>query len=354
VPRGDRLPFPMTLRVALARFAVAGSPVPVDWARSWAWHHPALAPRTPQTRCAQEFDQLFAVRYAQRYGTGLVPRATGAPLEVWYEPASPGLAGVSLSRADLPDVLREPAATRQLGVLVDSVTGALDPYSRWLAKIPYGRGTLAATALLPAELLDRRAGPLGHLLSWANAHLDGRPSAVIDATEFSAFWATARPEQMAKDEAASLALVLSRVGLGVEPDVRFGGPPLAKGPVVLFRLDDAPADPRPAYLTAATMVHLAASVAVASGTDTDRDIDTEIDTDIDRDTVVEGAVAELATTVRLATAERARLGARLRWLLAARATAPDTNTPTSSQHDQSHLKRAAPFAIEVFSVSEFM
>jgi hypothetical protein len=111
---------------------------------------------------------------------------------------------------------------------------------------------------------------------------------------------------MAKDEAASLALVLSRVGLGVEPDVRFGGPPLAKGPAVLFRLDDdAPERPRTAYLTAATMVHLAASVAAAS----------------DIDTVVETTIAEVATTVRLTTAERARLEARLRWLLAAQVTA---------------------------------
>lgn len=304
-PGGERSPVPMTLRVGLAGFAVDGLPVPADWARSWTWYHPALVPRTPQTRCAQEFDRLFALRYTQRFGTGLVPRSTGAPLEIWYEPASPGLTGVGLNRTDLPDVLKEPAATRELGVLVDSVTGALDPYSRWLGKTPSGRGSLAATALLPAELLNRDSGPLGHLLSWANAHLDGRSSAVIDAAEFSAFWSTASPERMAKDEAATLALVLSRVDLGVEPDVRFGGPALAPGPAVLFRLDDdAPDGPSSGYLAATTMLHLAASVVPAAD-----------------DSIVDQSVAELATIVRLTSAEGSRLRARLRWLLAAGVTA---------------------------------
>ena len=354
-PRRERLPVPMALRVALAGFAAAGAPVPAAWARSWAWYHPAVVPRTPQTRCAQEFDRLFALRYTQRHGAGLVPRPTGAPLEVWYEPASPGLTGAGLSRADLPDVLSEPTATRELGVLVDSVTGALDPYSRWLAKTPNGRGTLAATALLPAELLDRDAGPLGHLLSWANAHLDGRPSAVIDAAEFTSFWSIARPDRMAKDEAASLALVLSRVGLGVEPDVRFGGPALARGPAVLFRLDgDAPDGPRAGYLTATTMLHLAASVvsvvgsaaaaghaggqaAEQSGRQAEQD---------DIDTVVETSVSELATTVRLTAAERPRLRARLLWLLAAGVTATGLSRRIAAL-SQAEREAAGQFLIAV-------
>ena len=319
--RGERLPVPMALRVALAEFAAAGMPVPVTWARSWAWYHPALFPRTPQTRCAQEFDRLFALRYAQRFGAGLIPRPSGAPLEIWHQPANPGLTSVGLSRADLPDVLKEPTATRELGALADAVTGALDPYSRWLAKTPEGRGTLAATALLPTELLDRDVGQLGHLLSWANAKMEGRPNAIIDAAEFAAFWSTARPERMAKEEAASLALVLSLVGLGVEPDVRFGGPALAPGPAVLFRLDDdAPDGPRSDYLTATTMLHLAASVVSVAGSAAGaRQAGRPADSD-DIDRVVDTGVAELARTVRLTAAEQTRLRARLRWLLAAGAT----------------------------------
>jgi hypothetical protein len=331
----DRWPVPIALRVAIAGFAVTGRPVPADWARSWAWYHPSLFPRTPQTRCPQEFERLFAVRYARRFAAGLVPQATARPpIRIGYSPASTGIDAVVLDRPDLPDVLEEPIATRELGALVDSVTDALTPYSRWLARTPGGLGSLASTALLPAELLDLDGGPLRNLLTWANAHLDGQFAAVIDASEFSAFWSTANPAGMSRDESASLALILARAGLGVEPDVRFGGPTLAAGPAVLFRLDREAGDaPSPGYLAATTMLHLAAAVALATGqgsTPADRTgvrqegsrsrLDPEQSTanDARSDPVdnTNAIITGLAAEVRLSVTERSRLAARLRWLFA--------------------------------------
>jgi hypothetical protein len=299
----DRWPVPMTLRTALAGFAVTGRPVPADWARSWAWYHPSLFPRTPQTRCPQEFERLFAVRYTRRFAAGLVPQAVARPpIRIGYSPASPGIDAVVLDRPDLPDVLEEPMVTRELGALADSVTDALTPYSRWLARTPGGLGSLASTALLPAELLDLDPGPLRHLLTWANAHLDGQFAAVIDAAEFSAFWSITDPAGMSRDEASSLALILARAGLGVEPDVRFGGPALAPGPAVLFRLDREAADaPSPGYPAAITMLHLAAAVALTTGHPDDS---------------TNAIITGLAAEVRLSVTERSRLAARLRWLFA--------------------------------------
>jgi hypothetical protein len=224
--------------------------------------------------------------------------------------------------------------TRELGALVDSVTDALTPYSRWLARTPGGLGSLASTALLPAELLDLDPGPLRHLLTWANAHLDGQFAAVIDASEFSAFWSTTDPAGMSRDEASSLALILARAGLGVEPDVRFGGPALAPGPAVLFRLDREAADaPSPGYPAAATMLHLAAVVALATGqgsTPADRtgvcqdpsrsrgdaEQSTASRARSDPDDCTNAIITGLAAEVQLSVTERSRLAARLRWLFA--------------------------------------
>lgn len=304
VPGLDRWPVPMALRVALAGFALTSRPVPADWARSWAWYHPSLFPRTPQTRCPQEFEQLFAVRYARRFAAGLVPQAADSPpIRIGYSPASPGIDAVVLDRPDLPDVLQEPRATRDLGTLVDAITDALTPYSRWLARNPGAHGSLASAALLPDEVLDRPPSPIRQLLAWANTHLDGKFAAVIDASEFSAFWSTSDSSGMSRDEAASLALILARAGLGVEPDVRFGGPALAPGPAVLFRLDRGAADvPSPGYLAATTMLHLAATVALAAGSDP-------------KDSA-NAIITGLAAEVRLSVTERSRLAARLRWLFA--------------------------------------
>jgi hypothetical protein len=318
--RRDRWPVPVALRAGLARFAVSGTPVPADWARSWAWYHPSLFPRTPETRCPQEFDRLFAVRYARRFTAGLVPQSAGRPpVRIGYRPASPGIDAVVLDRRDLPDVLEEPRATRELGALADSVTDALTPYSRWLARTPGGLGSLASTTLLPADLIDPGDGPLRQLMIWANAHLDGQFAAVIDASEFSAFWSTADPARMSRDEAKSLALVLHRAGLGVEPDMRFGGPALAPGPAVLFRLDrtadhDAARSPSPGYLAATTLLQLAAIIMGAP-----RPGSTPADRTGTRSSFAETAnavITALAAELPLSVTERSRLTARLRWLLA--------------------------------------
>src|SRR5262249_60283968 len=132
---------------------------------------------------------------------GVAPSENVPALRTAYPPPNPGLPATLACREDLPDVLREPRCTRELGRLVDDVTAALDPYSRWLARFPEGRGSLAATALLPPELVDPDDGRLGALREWTAAHLDGRPSALIDAAEFRRFWSSAVPQPMTRHEA---------------------------------------------------------------------------------------------------------------------------------------------------------
>jgi TerB-C domain len=193
--------------------------------------------------------------------------------------------------------------------VVDSVTDALTPYSRWLARTPGGRGSVASTALLPDDLLDHDPGPLRPLLTWTNAQLDGRHTVVVDGRDFGPFWSTADPATMSREESASLAVVLARVGLGVEPDVRFAGPALGPGPVVLFRLDpQAEERPSPGYQGATTMLGLAAALPggppVPGREDQHRLDDT-----------VNQMITALAAEVQLTVGERSRLAARLRWQL---------------------------------------
>lgn len=312
-PAGGRASVPMTVRVALARFAAAAAPVPADWARAWVRHHPALTPRSVQARCPDEFDRLFALRYRDRHGAGLVPPDDVPGVRLRYQPASSGLTATLVCREDLPDVLAEPRSTRTLTALVDAVAAALDPYSRWLARFPQGRGSLVAATLLPAELVDPDRGPLGALRVWAEARLDGRPWRVIDAAEFWAFWSTATPERMTRDEAATFIGVLALLGIGVEPDVRFGTPALAPGPAVLFRLgrpaNGRPAADRPAarFRAAAAVARCAAAVASAAG---------PVDPEGQVGAAVLATVRDLAAPLRLDPGDAPRLTARLGWLLA--------------------------------------
>jgi hypothetical protein len=342
---------PMAVQVTLARFAATATPVPADRALAWIGHHPALTRRATQERCPAEFDRLFTLRYHARHGAGLVPPDDAAGIRLRYQPASPGLTATLVCREDLPDVLREPRCTRELVRLVDDVAAALDPYSRWLARFPEGRGSLAATSLLPAELVDPCGGRLGALREWAQAHLDGRPRALIDGAEFWRFWSSAAPERMARDEAAAFIEVLALLGVGVEPDVRFGAPPLADGPAVLFRPTESrwlagpaqapahenrwlagpaqapahenrwlagpaqapahegtPDRPGGRFAAAAMIARCAAAVASAAGPVDPQGVAAE---------AVLATVPDLAMALRLAPAEQPRLTARLCWLLAA-------------------------------------
>jgi hypothetical protein len=308
-PQADRGPAAssMAVRVALARFAAAAAPVPADWARVWARDHPALTRRSAQVHCPEEFDRLFARRYHDRHGSGLVPPDDVPGIRLRYRPSSPGLTATLVCREDLPDVLAEPRSARALGALADEVAAALDPYRRWLARFPQGRGSLAATTLLPLELVDAGRGELGALRVWAETRLDGRPWTVVDAAGFAAFWSTATPDRMARDEAAALLAVLALVGVGVEPDVRFGAPALAAGPALLFRLNRAAADrPGTRFRAAAAVARCAAAVASAAG---------PVDPRSPAGAAVLATVRDLAALFRVDPDEDVRLTARLAWLL---------------------------------------
>lgn len=301
-------PTRMAVRLALARYAATAAPVPAEWALAWAGHHPALTRRSAQARCPEEFGRLFVMRYRSRHGAGLVPPEGVPGIRLRYQPVSPGLAATLVCREDLPDVYAEPRCGRALGALVDGVAAALDPYSRWLARFPEGRGTLAATTMLPAELVDPGSGQLGALRVWAESRLDGRARAVVDAAELGRYWPMAAPDRMPRDEAIALLTVLALLGFGVEPDTRFGAPTPAPGPAVLFRLGRPVADrPGARFPAAAAAIRCAAAVASAAG---------PVDPAGAVGTAVLATAADLAALLRLEPGEDLRITARLAWLLA--------------------------------------
>lgn len=296
-------PAPMTLRIALGDLAADDKPIPANWALAWAWYHPEIYARTPANRCATEFAELFLLRYENRYGAGLKVRDTGRPVKVNYYTASAGIGNAELEMTGIPDVFESPAAGRALRDIFDKVTDELDPYSRWLGRNPdpTPRQALAGAALLPGDLATSNR-EVADFRSWLEQALSGREQAVIDGTEILARWPVTNPEKMAKSETTALAALMAQFDVGVEPDVRFGGPPITPSPVVLFRTGPAsPASATPMYSAATTLLHLAAVVAAADGAVS----------------LVEQThlVEHLDAALHLTEGERTRLSAHLTWLL---------------------------------------
>jgi tellurite resistance protein len=298
---------PLLIRLGLATFAAAGRSLPASWALAWVESHPDVHLRTPTRRCREEFTSLFSLRYGARYGDGMVVKPNKTKLTVTYRPASGGFHGeVSLSVGDLSDVSALSAPVRKLAELAHSCSDELDAYSRWLGRHPDGAGTLPAVALLPAELAAGAHGEADELCRWVDSQLDAASEVVIDGTALTRRWPSATADKLTKADAVALAQLLGRRGYGMEPDVRFGGPPLSAGPAVVFRLaPNAPTAAGPAYRAATVLLQLAAAVSGADG---------EV-SDAER----RHLAMHLEGSLHLAAAERRRLTAHLSWLVEAEA-----------------------------------
>jgi uncharacterized tellurite resistance protein B-like protein len=298
---------PLALKVVLGRLVASGQSVPAALARQWAEHHPEVYFRTPSQRCADEFKRLFDIRFGEHYGEGmgLDPVSRLPALKAEYRPASGSYhSTIRVDVGDLPDVSSFSRPVQELASLTSAVEEELDPYSRFLGRNPDQRDSLRALALLPEVLLrDHPSAALARLKQWLSGYGAREVGQALNAGEFLAHWSFENSEKPRKAELTAYLQLLSRLGFGVEPDVRFDGPkPDPDSRVVVFRLpSNAPAAPSREYAAVATIVRLAAAVMGADG---------EISETEER--VVEQHLGEV---LDLSGPEKARLKAHLTWLL---------------------------------------
>lgn len=267
---GWQLPF--AVRLGLGQLSAAGLPIPANWALAWYLGHPEVSLRTPARRCPEEFAELFTRIYTERHGDGLTLRAKRADLTYWYQPASAGYPGGIKIPFGVPDVADRPMQLAKLRDIGEAACTALDAYSRYLGRNPAAAGTPAALALLPAGI-DRPAdAAAAALLDWARTALAGQHRVDASAADLIARWPATSPAtrggRLARPDALLLAQLLDRAGIGVEPDVRFGGTaPHPTERVVLFTRATPPVSaPGPAYPAALALTTLVALVAAADGT----------------------------------------------------------------------------------------
>ena len=297
---------PAAVRVGIGRHIANGSGIPAEWALSYLRHHPDAALRTPATRCRSEFDELFAMRYKAQFPDGMTVRRPAAKVQIQYRPASGGIrSGVSRTLYTVPDIRAISGPLNTLKDLSVECMDALDAYSRFVGRFPDEVDGAAASALLPDELLPSHGGQIvADLRAWTSQVLANGASVVVPLGELVQRWSPGRVEKLAKRDASSLASLLAKIGVGLEPDVRFGSPaPKGGSDAVLFRLPDgAAAAPSAVYAAAMTLVRLTAAVAAADGTISAPE---------------QQHLAEHTEHVLgLDTAERARLGAHFAFLAA--------------------------------------
>jgi TerB N-terminal domain/TerB-C domain len=232
---------PDSLKVGLGRIVANGQPVPCEWAFAWLLSDPQSYLRTPAHRCRNEFARLFTIRYQEHYGEGFKIKRNKTRLEVKYYPASRSLGAANIEVGNLPDVTALQVPIEALRELAGKCTDALDPFSRWLGRHPDDAGSLAGMALLPAALLGSvESKDLRALFDSLERHLGEDQECVMAGEELIRQWPGGPRTKLSKADSLSLCQLLSKNGYGIEPDVRFGGPPLHGGDVVLFRQPEHP------------------------------------------------------------------------------------------------------------------
>jgi hypothetical protein len=180
---------PLTLRVAVARLAASGQPVSPEWALVWLRNHPAAYLRTPADRCAEEFDELFKLRYRDEHPDGMPLTKTKQRIELDYRPASNGFGGrIEATLGELPDVAWEETNVDRLREVASQCADALDSYSRYLGKNPDGRGSPDAVGLLPQALLRSHGGStVRDLETWLDSTVSD-DFTVVDIDDLIAVW----------------------------------------------------------------------------------------------------------------------------------------------------------------------
>jgi tellurite resistance protein len=261
--------FPMKLRIGLAQLAADGVPLSPEWALAWVESDPEYRLRTPARRCKDEFKRLFQQAYKEIYGEGLLLIPNKTKLKIQYRPASASFCGgMELTAGELSDVAVQRTPRNQLRKIADECTDQLDTYSRYSGRNNDKQNSLIAWSMLPAKLIvGSKIKEIQTLKKWIDEKMKTSKTVQIKLSEILEQISSSSQKAIEKREFQALSQLLSKLGVGIEPDLRFGSPLVASGPIILFTLpSNAPNAPSLEYSIASTVIRLATAVSAADGT----------------------------------------------------------------------------------------
>jgi len=291
-------------KLCLGQISSLRKALSAEWAYIWLRGDPTTRLKTSAQRCPDEFKRAFLERYTQTFGEGMPLPQNKTRLKLLHLPASPSLqGGTHLEKTlDLPDVTVLSSPMRKLQAIANECMSQLDTYSRFLGRNPDKAGSADALLELPFTLWpDEHRKPIEQLRTTISKA--GKPL----TTKFEKLqglfpnW-----HDVNRQRYLSLSQALAEAGMGIEPDLRFGGKlPSSDETVVLFSDDAASTFQKPTseYGAAALTLHLATSVSAADG-----DVGNE-----ERQLLLH----QLEDWLHLSDSSRRRLQAHLRLLLAA-------------------------------------
>jgi len=211
----------LSFKVNLAKTIANGNPVTAPLALEWLKNTFEYSLKTPARRCEKEFNQLFQIRFSEKFGEGISVKPNKTKLRLSYHAASNGVHGVDLELGDLPDpsVLKGPI--KKLIPIAEQCTEELSSYSRYLGKADTSRNDIAALMLLPKELANEANSPvIESFKSWANQIISSNDG-LTTVKDFWTHTGTPLPKAFNKKENELVANLAAKAEIGIAPDQRF-------------------------------------------------------------------------------------------------------------------------------------
>lgn len=260
-----------------ARLAAVGT-LTADEALMWLVAEPNTMLRTPAARCFDEFVVFWRLRFSQSYPKGLAAKPQDT-INLVYRAASGAFeVAVPGPHKNYPDISATSQSLAELRQLAQACTDELEPFSRLIGRQPSARHSMAAVALLPAELqLTTTSEVLTTFKREVHALIGSRGSANPVARSILALAGIdiGGDNKISGATADELGKALDRIDVAIEPDRRFGsGVPRADEQVLLFSAPGGgPVDAQRApYKTMRLLIEVAILAAAADGTASEEEV----------------------------------------------------------------------------------
>ncbi|EAQ67747.1 hypothetical protein MED121_17509 [Marinomonas sp. MED121] len=258
----------LSFKVELAKTVASGNLVTAPLALKWLKNTFEYSLKTPARRCEEEFQQLFKLRFSEKFGEGVSVKPNKTKLRLSYHAASNGVNGVDLELGDLPDpsILKGPI--NKLIPIAEQCTEELSSYSRYLGKTETSRNDIAALMLLPKELSNEANSPVIETFkSWANQIISSNDG-LTTVKEFWTHTGTPLPKAFNKKENELVANLAAKAEIGIAPDQRFHHAKLKIGDnIVLFSPGHGEFfEPSSTFNQVSLAIRLGAMVATIDGT----------------------------------------------------------------------------------------
>lgn len=260
-PELEKYHLSFKLRRNLGLFAASGKPLPADWAYAWFHNDPRTRLPAAADRCPNEVASLFRLEYARNFGEGIVLPANKTQLKISYKPASGSFGAPLIKTLNLPDVSVLSTIYGKLQTVAINCISQIEGYSRFIARNKGQERSFDAFVQLPAAL-------------WPESTTRAI-SALVETAKETGTQHTAKFEDLlrafpetpplTKSKYIAFCRALGTHGIGIEPDIRFGGTlPSAGDPIALFTTV-ATENASGGFGIAALILQLASVVASSDG-----------------------------------------------------------------------------------------